>query len=869
MEYTSDYDYDYEHEQEQERTASSPSWAIRQAMLYNRMRIPWATYAKERLMKYSALSIMLVLAWGAAAQEAALERPPEQAIMHPANNLALSAPYTMDPAPSYKQCSDPADVRQLTDGVCTQGYFWVQKSTVGWQNAKPVIVTIDLGGDKPIRGVSYRTAAGTAGVEWPSAILVFVGGEDKQFHALGDLVALSAKHGLPSAQGYATHQYWTDALQTHGRYVALAVWDPPYTFVDEIEIFEGGPECLQAALPGEPIADIKAFGAMIEVHQGVARRLRDDLKVLRESIASRDVPDAARQGLFDEAGKLEKEARDLPIESDAGFRAVLPLNSVHARLFGELAAVWRAKGYAPVTVWQSPLWDPISHMADPPQQTQPEVRVAIMANEFRAGAFNVSNATEQPLTMDLRIEGIPGGVNPKYVTVHEVAWTDTQTGKPVAAALPEAGRKDDGFTISIPSGMTRQVWLTFHPIDVEPGEYRGTIHVQGAPGSFEVPLSLKIVPLRFPDRPRLHFGGWDYTDAPSMYGTTPENRAKLVAMLRDHFVDSPWGTSAALPHGKHNASGAMTEPPDTARFDAWLELWPGASRYCVFAAVHDRFEQLAMGTPEFERAVKDWATFWAEHAKAKGLNPDQIALLLVDEPHEVKQDAVIIAWAKALHAAGTGMRVWEDPTYKDMSESDPAMATECDVLCPNRVIFLSAPDAYRDFYKDQQRRGAALEFYSCSGPVRLLDPYVYHRLQAWVCWRYGAEATYFWAFGDTGGGVSWNEYAQKGTSYTPLFLDATTVTSGKHLEACREGIEDYECLAMLRDAIDVAPAKGVPTEAVEAAKKALDEWTEKVGDAGKSLLYRWHADGVDRTLADTAREDILNHLVALQGDFKR
>ena len=62
-----------------------------------------------------------------------------------AENLALGKPYTMHPAPNYKHCTDPDDRTQLTDGVLSEGYFWVQKETVGWRNSECVDVIIDLG----------------------------------------------------------------------------------------------------------------------------------------------------------------------------------------------------------------------------------------------------------------------------------------------------------------------------------------------------------------------------------------------------------------------------------------------------------------------------------------------------------------------------------------------------------------------------------------------------------------------------------------------------------------------------------------------------------------------------------------------------
>lgn len=82
-------------------------------------------------------------------------------------NLALGKRYTLDPNPNYRLCTDSQDKVQLTDGIFTEGYFWTQMTTVGWSNAQPVKITIDLETVQPIRGISFNTAAGVAQVQWP------------------------------------------------------------------------------------------------------------------------------------------------------------------------------------------------------------------------------------------------------------------------------------------------------------------------------------------------------------------------------------------------------------------------------------------------------------------------------------------------------------------------------------------------------------------------------------------------------------------------------------------------------------------------------------------------------------------------------
>ena len=85
-------------------------------------------------------------------------------------NVALKKPYKFSVRPGYGHCADPGDKTQLTDGIYTKGYFWTQKSTVGWGARNVIYVTIDLGETFPIGGFCYSTAFGTAGVSMPEFI---------------------------------------------------------------------------------------------------------------------------------------------------------------------------------------------------------------------------------------------------------------------------------------------------------------------------------------------------------------------------------------------------------------------------------------------------------------------------------------------------------------------------------------------------------------------------------------------------------------------------------------------------------------------------------------------------------------------------
>jgi len=299
--------------------------------------------------------------------------------------------------------------------------------------------------------------------------------------------------------------------------------------------------------------------------------------------------------------------------------------------------------------------------------------------------------------------------------------------------------------------------------------------------------------------------------------------------------------------------------PDTAAFDDWSARWPEARRYCIFMSVGASIAGSSMNTPRFNAIVGSWITYWVEHARARGIKPEQLVLLLVDEPSRNQQDEVIIAWAKAIRAAQPKVVLWENPTYARPWEARSEMMSSVDVLCPNRNQMLSAGRPFEEFYRKQKADGRRLELYS-GGPIHLLDPYSFVRLQAWTCWDMGAEATLFWAFSDTGGGNPWNPYDSPDSNGAPMFLAPDSVTAGKHMEALRESVEDFEYLVMLKAAV----ANANPHHSgLAQGRELLATGARRVLDAPWASKMSWF-DEKDRSVADTVRIEILRALEALE-----
>lgn len=793
-------------------------------------------------------------------------------------NIALGKKYTLAPKPAYSYCTDPDDVVQLTDGKLTEGYFWTQKGCVGWKSTDAAIVTIDLGSVEPIRGVSFRTAAGVAGVTWPAAIEISVSDDGKNYRIIDDLVDAHFKAAHSWPQGYGVVRLQTDKLHTRGRFVRLLVIPSSgcFAFCDEIEVFRGPEAWLKDDPGGRSVGNPKQRAAAVKMHSAIRSRYMADLAETRKILAGAEQLNAeAKQSLQDRVDAAAKKLAQVALPDDKSFRAVLPYCDAHAELFAVQAAVWQSLGLPPLSVWVVNPWDPSELFTTPPAPGG-EVEIHAMRGEYRAAAINLANSTQSPLSVRLRVEGLPGGGAPGYLSVAQSPWTDTGEGRPVLAALPTVEPAGGCWTLKLLPGMVAQAWCTLRAEGLPDGLHQGQIVCEyqsgeknsGTTKTFKTPLAINVYPFTFPEKTTLEVGGWSYSNGRGAYGMTPKNRPAFIRHLQERFVNAPWATSSVLMSFKIDGGGALKL--DTREMDDWLAEWPEARRYYVFMSlgglagqVRDNFAGAKSGTPEFDARIAAWINAWTAHLKTKGIEPERLGILFYDEPMQGCDAEAILKWIRAVRAAQPRVTVWLDPIYNPPKTASLDLLAACDILCPNRPMWLAGGKGFADFYLDQQRQGRTLQFYSCSGPARLLDPYAYYRLQAWQCRQVGATGLFFWAFGDNGGASSWNEYLSVHGPFTPLYIDADTVTAGKHMEAIRESVEDYETLLMLEKAVAAAKAAGRTGPALAAAEKLLATAADTVLGAENLNKIRWH-EAKNRSAADSVRIEILKALVELK-----
>ncbi len=784
----------------------------------------------------------------------------------PGENIALNKPYTLSPAPSYGLCTDPDDKTQLTDGAYTEGYFWTQKSTVGWMGGMPVIVTIDLGREEPISGVSWNTAAGVSDVSWPIGLHVYVSSDKENWFYQGDLTVLGTRERMPPEGKYGVFRYATNELQTKGRWVQILPCQGPYVFCDEIEVYRGQDAWLAQAAGSASTESPKEHFWEYQLENSIVKRLQSDLFAAETELSGLPKTTPGLASAVARIPALRASLRQLPAVDSARFAAILPLNAVHEAILSLNTVSMQAAGFTQPFLWRNNRWDNLSLTTIPPVAAAEVVPllVEMMRGEVRGETVNLCNPTSDALDYTIAVDGFPAGA---ALRLCEVLPTDTKQSEPIAAALKPTELADGSLKLRVPAGCTRQVWLSFRRPTLADGAYQGRLKATavGQP-ELTVAVALRIAG-QFPAAPTLHVGGWDYVNGGGGYYKAPGNLVDNMAMMRDLYVDSPWGTAAVMPKGAvFDAEGRLTNADklNFTNWDEWVELWSGARQYCVFMSVRDKFHNEPMGTARFNRMVGDYMTAWANYLKKTGMQPNQLVVLLLDEPRNHEQDRIIIAWAKAIRAANPGMVLFEDPIYYKPEEGLPEMFELCDVLCPQTPMLLAYDESFKQFYLKQRDAGRELWLYSCSGPAKLLDPIAYHRAQKWRAFEMGAKGSFYWALGCGGRqGDSWNAYTQPGTEYSPYFVSQTTVMDGKHSEAVREGVQDYEYLVMLRDRIAQLKKAGKGGAALAKAERLL---AEAPGRALASVLpgsLQWKRPK-DRSLMDQVRIEILYALAELK-----
>ena len=800
------------------------------------------------------------------------------------NNLAEGKSYAFSASPSYTYCTEVGDATQATDGLKKGPGFispslWTLPECIGWQGPTvPLTATVDLGAIRPISGFGVNMAAGTsAGVAWPSGILCFVSDDGTNWYYLSDLVEAGdlandvISDGGWTENGGRVHKFSSDA-QTHGRYVCFAVLPgSSFVFFDELEIYEGSSSNLALALPDPAVAGVTGIGSFAREYRtkgGLLKRITLDQATLTDRIETANITPMQKASLLADLENAANSARTATIPVPSAFSSVMPMNAGHAAIFAVQGGLWRALGNTQPVIWREHRykWHTPFHNIPASSDTS-TLNTRMLRNEIRAEAIYISNPTSDPIYAEISTEYFPGLSG--WVRVFSADWTDTFQHTAVCSVLTEVNAVTSIYTVNIPAGMTRKVWLQVDTNHLSDGSFSGDLRVKISGNSTVIPWNIRVSLMAL-NPPRLDVMMWDYLNGNAGYGLTPSNRAAALSLMRTHSIRTAWGTAAILPlcGATHfNAGDQLIVPLDFTKLDNWLltEV-PGADRYFIFmnisgSASGSSFAGAAMGTASFDARVGAWIAAIASHVFSEGVDPAKLTFLVWDEPKEVWQYELSAAWMEAIKAGDSRVKCFIDPSIKrvtPVTDYETAIAA-ADIVCASTFSYNIEGGTVRSYYQQQKTLGKNLYFYVPNGPVKMADPTGFYRLHSWMVFKEGGSGLGFWSLGDTAGAVSsWNEYTATRDSYTPLFLSDTVASTSIHFEALREGIEDNELFQQLDAAVALSADPAIQTR-WNSLKTDLEHYTGAIMTVG-----RWPAQNPPET-ADEIRRNAIELLENANG----
>ncbi len=401
------------------------------------------------------------------------------------------------------------------------------------------------------------------------------------------------------------------------------------------------------------------------------------------------------------------------------------------------------------------------------------------------------------------------------------------TGKSLSGARLQA------VPFDLPRHETHGFWIDLPvPPDARPGEYRGTYRLsgEGVP-AVEVRVTLTVWDFVLPrvstlqtalGSPAARMRGYYRPRAEQGKETEPVDweavEAQCANLLSRHRINATPPSGSLEP---------VIQPDGSFRI--------ADDQIAAFRAFVDQYHVNAFCVPHPSRAVKDpvaqkdklheWLAAWDQAAERLD-RPVLFYTYLRDEPNDAEAYRYVQKWGRAIREANSVVKVLVVEQTWPQKEEWGDLYGAVDIWCPLFSLFKPEPAAER------QAAGETIWTYTAlcqrdKTPWWHTDfPLLHYRVPAWTAWRYRIRGLLYW------GGMSfWKQvddpWTEPGTldrrqdGRGPLFngegsllyparaVGYEGIAPSLRLKALRDGIEDYEYLAVLERLGLAAPAQEV------------------------------------------------------------
>ncbi len=387
------------------------------------------------------------------------------------------------------------------------------------------------------------------------------------------------------------------------------------------------------------------------------------------------------------------------------------------------------------------------------------------------------------------------------------------------------------------ANQTQPVWFTLRaPKDAAPGDYRGEITVRAGGRKTTLPLRARVLPFTLPDKTQLR-AIFDFRFGPGgVMGSGAGSKAERRRWLR-FIAEHRLGIDAIQPSPKFNYQGGKVTM-DAAEFDeeaqfCFDELGMNAAYtphfFYLFGWAYPpkKFFGLEPLTPEWTSAFQQSYRLFVEHLRTKGWH-DRFVYYISDEPHFQHEFVVqqMQKLCKLIHEVDPAIPIYSS-TWRHCAAWDDSL----DLWGVGQYGCFPVAEMER-----LQKAGKQMWF-TCDGQMATDTPFLAtERMLPYYCHKYGVKGFEFWGLAwwtydpwkigwhqfirqsDEGKKYYWVRYPNGDgfLAYPGKAIGVEGPVSTIRLEQVREGLEDYEAMAILAGLV----AKAKPASAAAKAGAA-------------------------------------------------
>jgi len=397
------------------------------------------------------------------------------------------------------------------------------------------------------------------------------------------------------------------------------------------------------------------------------------------------------------------------------------------------------------------------------------------------------------------------------------------------------GARFRAVPLDLPAGQTHGFLVDVSvPADARAGLYRGTFRATAeGEGAVEIPVTLTVWPFALPrvSTLRTAFGSpahrmRDYYRRRAKAGLEKETAdwdavdRQCADLLSRHRLNATPPPETLRPRAQ--ADGSFRVPEEQV-----VALRRFVDTYHVNALMVPRPTSVARDPEKDRDRLRAWLRAFDDLARRLQRPGILFYTYLKDEPNDAEAYRFVQGWGRAIREANSVVKVlvveqtWpQDPQWGDLYGA-------VDIWCPLFSLFRPASAARRQALGETVWTYTAL----CQGrptPWWHIDwPLLNYRVPAWIAWRYRIRGLLYWGGlsfwnhvedpwtqpetydrrDDRGRGLVWN--GEGSLVYPGRACGYDGIAPSLRLKALRDGIEDYEYLALLERAGRAEEAEAV------------------------------------------------------------